>query len=182
MKLIVGLGNPGIEYTKTRHNIGFMCIDEICKYFNIDLNKNKLNGLYGETIINNEKVIFLKPLSYMNLSGEVVKKYVDYFKIKTEDILIIVDDMDLDTGKYKLRYKGGSAGHNGLKNIELMLKTNEYKRLKIGISRNKNMKDYVLGKFNNEELKILDNVITKTPKIIEDFLLVDFDKLMNKYN
>lgn len=184
MKLIVGLGNYGNEYNKTRHNVGFMCMDSICEYFNINLNQEKFNGLYGQTIINNEKVIFLKPLSYMNLSGEVIKKYVDYFKIDIEDILIIVDDMDLDIGKYKLRYKGGSAGHNGLKNIELMLKTNAYKRLKIGISRNKNydMKDYVLGKFSNEELNILNNIILLSPKIIEDFILLNFDKLMNKYN
>lgn len=184
MKLIVGLGNPGNEYLKTRHNVGFMCIDEICKYFNVSLDQNKFNGLFGQKVINNEKVLFLKPLSYINLSGEVIKKFVDYFKINIEDILIIVDDMDLDLGKYKLRYKGGSAGHNGLKNIELMLKTNEYKRIKIGISRNKNydMKDYVLGKLSNEEFNKLNEVIIKTPKIIEDFLYLDFNKLMNKYN
>ena len=172
MKLIVGLGNPGNEYSKTRHNVGFMCMDEICKYFNVSLEQNKFNGIFGQKIINNEKVLFLKPLSYINLSGEVIKKF------------IIVDDMDLELGKYKLRYKGGSAGHNGLKNIELMLKTNEYKRIKIGISRNKNydMKDYVLGKLSNEEFNKLNEVILKTPKIVEDFISIDFDKLMNKYN
>ena len=159
MKLIVGLGNPGNEYSKTRHNVGFMCMDEICKYFNVSLEQNKFNGLFGQKIINNEKVLFLKPLSYINLSGEVIKKFIDYFK-------------------------GCSAGHNGLKNIELMLKTNEYKRIKIGISRNKNydMKDYVLGKLSNEEFNKLNEVILKTPKIVEDFISIDFDKLMNKYN
>lgn len=184
MKLIVGLGNPGNEYSKTRHNVGFMCMDEICKYFNVSLEQNKFDGLFGQKIINNEKVLFLKPLNYINLSGEVIKKFIDYFKINIEDILIIVDDMDLELGKYKLRYKGGSAGHNGLKNIELMLKTNEYKRIKIGISRNKNydMKDYVLGKLSNEEFNKLNEVILKTPKIVEDFISIDFDKLMNKYN
>lgn len=184
MKLIVGLGNPGKEYQKTRHNIGFMVLDYFAERNNLDFSKNKFNGNYTEFKIENEKVLLLKPLSYMNLSGEVVKKYVDFFKIPVSDILIIHDDLDINIGKYKLKEVGSSGGHNGLKNIELNLGTNKYKRMKIGISKDKNIdtKDYVLGKFSNEDLLILDNIIKKSENIINDFCKVDYNKLMNKYN
>ena len=169
MELIVGLGNPGKEYDKTRHNVGFMVIDYLSNKYNVSF-KEKFQGLYGETIINNEKVIFLKPQKFMNLSGEVIRKYVDFFKIDIEDILIICDDLDMEVGKIRFRSKGSSGGHNGLKNIELHLATSNYKRLKIGIANNKLMdtKDYVLGKFSKEEMKIIENI--------------SFDQLMSKYN
>lgn len=184
MKLIVGLGNPGKEYKNTRHNIGFMCIDAYSIQNNFSINKNKFNGEYNKLKLKNEEVIFLKPQSYMNLSGEVVKSFVDYFKINVEDILIISDDLDIQIGKYKLKPKGSSGGHNGLKNIELNLKTNEYKRLKIGISNNKNIdtKDYVLGKINSDDLNMYSTVFKITNNIIDDFLIMDFDLLMGKYN
>ena len=184
MKLIVGLGNPGKEYTKTRHNVGFMCIDEIAKHFNISIDSNKFSGLYGELIYNGEKVLLLKPQKYMNLSGEVIRDFVNYFKIDMNDILIISDDLDTEVGTYRLRYKGSSGGHNGLKNIELLLGTQDYKRIKIGISNNKNMdtKDYVLGKFSKEELDLIDSIVKKTPTIIEDYFKLPFDNVMNKYN
>lgn len=184
MKLIVGLGNPGKEYEHTRHNIGFMCIDEISKKMNVEINKSKFNGLYNEIRIGDEKVILLKPQSYINLSGEVIRQFVDYYKIDINDILVIVDDMDLEAGNFKLRYKGGSAGHNGLKNIELHLGTQEYKRIKIGISNNRTMdtKDYVLGKVNPEQAKLINPIIEKMPDIITDYVTLSFDKLMNKYN
>ena len=183
MKLIVGLGNKGNEYKNTRHNVGFMAIDEYLSKNNLELNKNKFDGLYCETKINGEKVIFLEPQKYMNLSGEVIIKYINYFKINITDILIIHDDMDLEIGTYKIRYKGGSGGHNGLRNIEDNLKTNEYKRIRIGISKNNiDMIDYVLGKFKSDELIKLDNVIKIMPEIIDDFVKLSFENLMNKYN
>lgn len=184
MKLIVGLGNPGLEYEQTRHNMGFMCVDELAKDLNVELNKNKFNGLYAQVNIKGEKVILLKPQSYINLSGEVISKFVNYYKIDIKDILIIVDDMDLEIGKYKLRYKGGSAGHNGLKNIELLLKTNEYKRLKIGISHNNlpDAKDYVLGKLTKEEKEKIKPIIKNIYNIVNDFIDLSFENLMNKYN
>ena len=182
MKLIVGLGNKGNEYNNTRHNVGFMVVDNYINKNNLTL-KSKLDGLYAETIINNEKVIFLKPQNYINLSGDVISKYIKYFKIDIKDILIIHDDMDLELGTFKIRYKGGSAGHNGLKNIESNLKTNEYKRIKIGISKNNIDKiDYVLGKFNSLELSKINKVIDITYNIIEDFVSLSFENLMNKYN
>lgn len=184
MKLIVGLGNPGKEYEDTKHNMGFMAIDRYAKTKNIEINKSKFNGLYNEFNYNGEKIILLKPQMYINLSGEVIKKYVDFYKIDIDDILIISDDLDLEIGKIKLKYKGGSGGHNGLKNIELNLKTNEYKRIKIGISNNKQIdtKDYVLGRFSFENKKIIDDVISKIPQILDDYLILKFDNLMNKYN
>ena len=184
MKLIVGLGNPGKEYENTRHNVGFEVIDRYLINKNIKIGKNKFDGLYEDTIINGEKVIFLKPQKYMNLSGEVVKKYVDYFNIDISDILVIHDDLDQNIGKIKLKQDSSSGGHNGIKNIEFNLSSKNYKRLKIGISNNKNIdtKDYVLGKFSKEERKILDEVINLCLNIIDDYLKLDFDKLMNKYN
>ena len=183
MKLVVGLGNPGKEYENTRHNIGFMMIDEIVKTYNLT-GKEKMNGLYYELNVKGEKVYLLKPLSYMNLSGEVVRKYIDYFKINIEDILIINDDLDLPIGTHKLREKGSSGGHNGLKNIEQHLNTNNYKRLKIGISNNKNIdtKDYVLGRFSKEDMNELNNFIKLAPNVLEDFITLSFTNLMNKYN
>lgn len=183
MKLIVGLGNPGEEYINTRHNVGFMILDNYAKVKNIKIDKNKLNGLYTKIKINDEDVILLKPLSYMNLSGEVIKKYINYFKISIDDILIINDDLDIDLGKYKLKSKGSSAGHNGLKNISQNLGTDNFKRLKVGISKNNvEMKEYVLAKFSKTELEVLNDVINKTIDIIDDYIKLSFDNLMNKYN
>lgn len=184
MKLIVGLGNIGREYDNTRHNVGFKALDQILNKYNIELDKNKFDGYYTKTVINNEQVILLKPAKYMNLSGEVVRKYVDFFKIEIDDILIISDDLDQEVGKYKLKQKGSSGGHNGLKDIERHLGTDKYKRLKIGISNNKliDTKDYVLGKISKEENEILDKIYKIIPNIIEDFIILDFDSLMSKYN
>lgn len=184
MKLIVGLGNPGKEYENTRHNIGFMMIDYILNDLNITNGKEKMGGKYFETNINGEKVLFLKPQEYINLSGDVINKYMNFYKIDIKDLFIIHDDLDLEVGKFKLREKGGSGGHNGLKNIESHLKTKKYNRMKIGISNNKNMdtKDYVLGHLNKEEKENLNKIIEMGPNIIKDYLNMSFTNLMNKYN
>ena len=184
MKLIVGLGNPGNEYKKTRHNIGFMVLDTIKENYSETNWNKKLDGIYFSTFLNQEKVIFLKPQKYMNLSGEVVKKYVDYFDIKIDDILIIVDDLDLPTGKIRLRRNGSSGGHNGLKNIFTTLNTENIKRLKVGIANNKlvDTKDYVLGNFNKEENKKIKEAIQKVSNIALEFVSEDFSNLMSKYN
>ena len=185
MKLIVGLGNPGMEYENTRHNVGFMVIDKFIEHIGYVSMKKKYDGLYCEVFYQNEKIIILKPQKYINLSGEVVKKFIDYYKIDISDILIINDDLDLPVGCYKLKPSGGSAGHNGLKNIEKELNTNEYKRLKIGISNNKNIetKDYVLGKFSKEEREVLNNSCNVINSVIKDFINdVDVEKLKSRYN
>lgn len=183
MKLIVGLGNKGKEYDNTRHNIGFTILNRIKEENNL-IEKEKMNGVYFEQIINGEKVIYLKPQLYMNLSGIVVKKYVDYFKIDIEDLLIISDDMDLEIGKTRLRASGSHGGHNGLRNIQDNLGTNSYKRLKVGIEKpkNKEVKDFVLSRFSKEESIKIEETSDRCINIIKDFILLDFEKLMNKYN
>lgn len=185
MKLIVGLGNPGREYESTRHNIGFMMIDKYTLFKNIANKWNyKFNGLYLETNLFGEKVIFLKPQSYMNLSGTVVKRFIDYYKIDVADILVISDDLDLNIGNFKIKDKGSSGGHNGLKDIENSIGTSEYKRLKIGINNDKNIdtKDYVLGKISKEYLKRYDDLFNFLCTVLDDYFNISFVELMNKYN
>ncbi len=184
MKLIVGLGNPGKQYEGTRHNVGFMFIDKLINQYGMSEEKNKFGGIYYQTTISNEKIIFLKPQEYINLSGVVVRKFVDYFKIELDDILIINDDLDLDVGKIKLKSSGSSGGHNGLKNIEQMLGTKKYKRLKIGISNDKKMdtKDYVLGKFSENDMSTINEIISIAPQFLDDYLKMSFSDLMTKYN
>ena len=184
MKLIVGLGNPGKEYVGTRHNMGFVMIDVFTKSLNTSITEEKFGGLYTKVNIEGENIILLKPQKYMNLSGEVIQKYVQYFKIDIDDILIISDDLDMQVGKIKLKLSGSSGGHNGLKNIELHLKTQNYKRIKIGISNNKNMdtKDYVLGKLSKEEKEAIEKIKNLMPNIFKDYLHTSFDNVMNKYN
>lgn len=184
MKLIVGLGNPGKEYENTRHNAGFRFIDEFAKSKKIEINKEKFKGLYTSFNYKGETIILLKPQKYMNLSGEVIKKFIDFYKINIKDILIICDDLDTKIGHLKLKYKGSSGGHNGLKNIENNIKTNEYKRVKIGISNNKEKDkiDYVIGKVDKQELDKMNTVNKYAKELINDYLTMNFDNVMNKYN
>ena len=184
MKLIVGLGNVGSNYSLTRHNIGFMAVDKLIEKYNIDMSRHKFSGNYGEFLYNQEKIFVLKPEKYMNLSGEVIRDFTNFFKISVNDVLIIHDDMDLKLGSFKLKYKGSPGGHNGLKNIEQHLGTSEYKRMKIGISHNKliDTKDYVLSKFSKDEMDLLIPILDKVPEIVEDFITNSFDNVMNKYN
>lgn len=182
MKLVVGLGNPGAEYKNTRHNIGFMFLDYVCNQ-EFSLNK-KFNALECEKNIDGEKILFIKPLSFMNLSGEVVIKYLNYYKTEVEDLLIIQDDLDMDIGKVKLMYNHGDGGHNGIKNIIKNIGSREFLRLKIGISKDGGIdtRDYVLGKFNKEELKIINDVICSLNNFINDYVNLNRDLLMGKYN
>ena len=184
MKLVVGLGNPGKEYENTRHNVGFNIVDLYLKKKGLTLDKEKFNGKYTKTNINNEEVIILEPQTYMNLSGESIKSIMNFYKIDTKDILIIQDDLDMDLGKIKLKENSSSGGHNGIKNIEDMLGTNDIKRLKVGISKNKliDTKDYVLGKFSKEEKEVLEKTYNICLNIIDDFFVMNFDLLMGKYN
>lgn len=184
MKLIVGLGNVGREYENTRHNIGFVAIDYIAKKNNTEIIKSKFGGLFSKININDQQIILLKPQKFMNLSGMVIREYINYFNINIEDILIISDDLDLEIGSYKLKLKGGSGGHNGLKDIECNLNSKDYKRLKIGISNNKQIdtKNYVLGKFTKNDQEKLESIITDVNNIFLDYLVMDFNNLMSKYN
>ncbi len=184
MKLIAALGNPGKEYENTRHNAGFRFIDAFANQEGLTFNKNKFNGIYTEFNYKGEKVILLKPQKYMNLSGEVIRAFLNFYKIPVENLLVITDDLDTPAGMIKIKMKGSSGGHNGLKNIEQNLKTNNYKRLKIGISNNKDTDkiDYVIGKVAKEELTLLNKNNVIASNIIYDYLDMTFDNFMNKYN
>ena len=185
MKLVVGLGNPGREYKKTRHNIGFNLLDSIAKKNNYSFKKDKkFNCEIGETSINGEKVIIIKPLSFMNLSGTVVNKVRSFYDIDIDDILVIHDDLDMDFGKIRIVYDSSSGGHNGIKNINDCLGSQKYTRLKIGISNNKEMdtKDYVLGKFSKDNIKSLEHIYDKLDNIIYDFVRMNTEELKQKYN
>ena len=181
MKLIVGLGNPGKEYENTRHNIGFMILD----YFaHTDSWKSKWNALYTEKIVNNEKVLLIKPQTYMNLSGNALVEFVNFYKVNLEDILVIHDDLDLKVGTFRLKINSSAGGHNGIKSIINQLNSNGFARLKIGISKSKDndIKDYVLGKFSQEELEIIKNLYQTFDNVINSFIIDGIDKTMNKYN
>lgn len=181
MKLIFGLGNPGSEYENTRHNIGFIMLDDYigeCKW------SKKFNGLYIEKNINGEKYIFVKPLSYMNLSGGVVSSFVKYYKVTNKDIIVIHDDLDLPVGKIRIKVNSSAGGHNGIKDIIKSLNTQEFCRIKVGISNNKDIdtKDYVLGKFSKADMDTIKNIEKEVFEIIENFEFDKIDSLMNKYN
>lgn len=184
MKMIVGLGNPGKEYEHTRHNAGFMILDSYAKSKGVDNFQENFNGLYTKIYVNGEHVLLVKPLSYMNLSGQVVKKYADYYKINPKDIFVIQDDLDMPVGKIKIKYKGSCGGHNGIRNIIDELNTEYFPRFKIGISKDSNMmiKDYVLGKFSQEDLDKINKICVFAKDIIDDFISKDIEKVMSKYN
>ena len=179
-KLIVGLGNPGKEYSNTRHNMGFDLLDYI---YDGDY-KEKFNAKYSEIIVDNFKVILVKPLSYMNLSGKVVKDFIKYYDVDINDILVIQDDLDMELGKIKFVYNSSYGGHNGIKDIINCLGTREFLRLKIGISKNNDVdtRDFVLGKFSKKEEEIINNSYAKLKDLIVDFCNLDNNGLMNKYN
>ena len=184
MKLIVGLGNPGKKYQKTRHNVGFMFVDQVVESYNekFKLDKARLAEI-AEVNINGEKVIIIKPQTYMNLSGNAVSLVKSFYKINIEDILIVYDDLDLDLARIKIKPSGSSGGHNGIKSLISSLGTQDIKRVRIGISKgNTDTINYVLGNFNKVEKKEIDMVIELAPSIARDFVELSFDALMNKYN
>lgn len=185
MKYIVGLGNPGKNYEKTRHNVGFMVIDELCKRWGLSLNKEKFKGIYGIGSINGEKVILLKPLTYMNLSGESIRPLLDYYEIDLEDLIVIYDDLDLPTGKIRLRTKGSAGGHNGIKSTIQHLGTQNFNRLRIGIDRPMNgmkVPDYVLGAFSEGEQPDIEGAIKQAADACEKWVSRTFLEVMNEFN
>lgn len=183
MKLIVGLGNPDKKYEHTRHNMGFDTLDVLNQTLNIDINKEGFKGLYGKGKYHGEDVILLKPLTYMNLSGEAVQALMAYFKIDLDDLLVICDDMALPIGKIRLRESGSSGGHKGIQNIIDNLGTNTFKRLRIGIGEpSYNTIDYVLGRPNENEMKLIAPAIKRASEAILECLNYDFHRAMSKYN
>lgn len=184
MKMIIGLGNPGKEYKNTRHNMGFIIIDNFAKSYGVSIDKEKFNSNYIDFFVEGEKVLLVKPLSYMNLSGTVVQSFANYYDVDYSDILVISDDLDLDFLDYRLRLFGSSGGHNGLKDIERCLGTNRFRRFRIGISNNKDIdtKDYVLSNFSKDEIEKIEKFLPVSVNILNDFIKIDFERLMSKYN
>ncbi|GAA0311053.1 PTH1 family peptidyl-tRNA hydrolase [Gracilibacillus halotolerans] len=185
MKVIAGLGNPGKKYANTRHNIGFLVIDELLSRNGWSLSKRKFNGLYTEELVHYEKMIIVQPQTFMNLSGECIRPLMDFYQLEPSDIAIVYDDLDLPLGKVKLRQTGGHGGHNGIRSLISHLDTKQFNRIRIGIGRPDTQMpviDYVLGKFSKEERKLIDPAIQKAADAIEEWASNSFDHVMNKYN
>lgn len=185
MKLIVGLGNPGKKYEKTRHNIGFMVIDKIAEKLNIELNQAKFKGQFGTAQVEGEKVFLLKPLTYMNLSGESVQAIMDFYQMDVADLVVIYDDLDLPVGKIRLRQRGSAGGHNGMKSIIAHLGTQDFNRVRVGINRPTNgmaITDYVLSRFSAEEEMHIQEAVERSAEACIEWIKKPFLQVMNTYN
>ena len=185
MFLIVGLGNPEEEYSNTRHNMGFDTINKLANEYNIKINKNKFKGLCGSGIIENEKVILLKPQTYMNLSGESIKEEIAFYKIKSENIIEIYDDIDIEPGIIKIRKKGGPGGHNGMKSVISEIDTQNFPRIRIGIGKPENkgqLIEYVIGKMPQTDKDILEKATILGKEAILEIIKNGVDIAMKKFN
>ena len=185
MYLIVGLGNPEEDYSNTRHNMGFNAINKLAEQYKIEINKRKFKGLYGTGIIEGEKVILLKPQTYMNLSGQSIKEVLDFYKIDIENLIVIYDDIDIEPGLIKLRKFGGAGSHNGMKSVVEELKSQNFKRIRIGIgSPNDKSKliEYVIGPIKKEDVENLEEGTTLAKDAVIEILKNGIDIAMNKFN
>ena len=185
MKCIIGLGNPGRKYAKTRHNIGFMVLDELEKRQSIRLDKHKFKCDYQIETFGTEKVLFIRPQTFMNLSGEGVRPLLDFYKVDYHNVLVIYDDLDLPTGKIRLREKGGHGGHNGIRSLIDHLGTKDFKRLRIGIGRPEDrtpVVNYVLKPFAKAEMAEVNLSIEKAADASEAWFNQSFNEVMNEYN
>ncbi len=186
MYIIAGLGNPTKEYENTRHNAGFMAIDAIAKKFDIDVRNVNFKALTGTGYIEGEKVLLMKPLTYMNLSGESIVAALNYYKVDVEDeFIVLYDDISLDVGKLRLRAKGSAGGHNGIKSIISHVGTDKFKRVKIGVGNKPahfDLADYVLGHFSSDELATMKDATSNVADAVKEALVNDFSSAMNKFN
>ncbi|MEG2353177.1 MAG: aminoacyl-tRNA hydrolase [Clostridium sp.] len=183
MYLVVGLGNPGNEYRNTRHNIGFEAVDTLAYMYKTSIERAKFKGIYGESRIESEKVIFLKPTTYMNLSGECVIQFAKYYNIPNENIIILYDDISLEIGKMRIREKGSAGGHNGIKSLIACLSTEVFTRVKIGVGKPEHdLVSHVLGKINDEDMPRLKQVLEATVQAVAIIIKEDVKTAMNKYN
>lgn len=186
MYLVAGLGNPGKQYEMTRHNIGFQAIDYIADKLGVKVKKLKFKSLYGECNIDGEKVLLVKPLTFMNRSGESIAEFVKFYKIPTENVIIISDDISLDVGRIRVRPKGRDGGHNGLKSIIYLLNSDEFARVRIGVGKPENPKhdlvDFVLGRFTKDEVPVLEESIKRADGAVCEIIKNGTDSAMSKYN
>lgn len=185
MKIIVGLGNPEKKYDGTRHNIGFAVIDKMADEYNISMDTKKHKGVCGKGVIGGEKVVLVKPQTYMNLSGECVRQVVDYYKVTAEDVIVIFDDISLNVGKLRIRPKGSAGGHNGIKSIIAHLGGETFPRIKFGVGdkpKGYDLADYVLGHFAKSEMPAIEEGIDRAIKACECMITEGVDSAMNKFN
>jgi len=185
MKLIVGLGNPEARYDGTRHNVGFDVIDLMADKFKIGLDTVKHKGIYGKGKIEGQTVILLKPMTYMNLSGESVSQVAAYYKIAPEDIIVVYDDINLDVGRLRVRGKGSAGGHNGIKNIIAHLHTEDFPRVRVGIGKKHpkmDLADYVLSHFSDEEVKSMQEGYERASEAVALMVNDELERAMNDYN
>ena len=186
MYIIAGLGNPGGKYDNTRHNIGFMVIDAAAEKYHIAVTEKKHKALIGKGVIGGEKVILVKPQTFMNLSGESIREVIDYYKIEEKtELIVISDDISLDVGTLRIRKKGSAGGHNGLKNIILHLGHDEFRRIKIGVGEKPadyDLIDYVLGHFGKEDSELIEESVKRAAEAIEKIITDGPDAAMNQFN
>lgn len=186
MYVIAGLGNPGREYENTRHNVGFDVIDALAEKYGIRVIDRKHKGLVGKGLVAGERVALLKPLTFMNLSGESIREVIDYYKIDPEaELIVICDDISLDPGQLRVRKKGSAGGHNGLKNIIAHLGTQNFQRIRMGVGNKPqgyDLADYVLGHFTQADRKIMDESVSLAVEAVETVLQDGPDAAMNRYN
>lgn len=185
MFVVVGLGNPGKKYDVTRHNIGFEVVDEFARQNQIRLSKVKFKAVIGEGNIGGEKVVVMKPQTYMNLSGESVKKILDFYDLPVSKIIVVYDDIDIDPGKLRIRKKGSGGSHNGMRNIIYMLKEDGFPRVRVGVGKphpNQPLADYVLERFPKSEQELLIPIVKDAVSAIETIIRDDADLAMNRYN
>lgn len=185
MYIIVGLGNPEPEYSNTRHNMGFDTINKIAKKYNIEFSKTKFKGIYGTGTIEGEKVILLKPQTFMNLSGKSIKEIIDFYKLNTNNLIIIYDDIDIEPGIIKLRKTGGPGTHNGMKSVIKEIGTEKFPRVRVGIGKPEHKGDlinYVIGKISEENRVILDKSTDLARDAVIEIIKNGMDKAMNLFN
>ncbi|CEQ32170.1 peptidyl-tRNA hydrolase [[Clostridium] sordellii] len=185
MYVIVGLGNPGKQYEHTRHNVGFDVIDILAKEYGISVTKIKHKAFIGEGRVGSEKVILVKPQTYMNLSGETLIDIYNYYKVDSNNIVVIYDDIDLEVGKIRIRKKGSGGTHNGMRSILKCLGTNEFPRVRIGVSKprqGQDLADFVLSRFRKEEADDIQDGLEKAAKAVDCMIRENLDLAMNKYN
>jgi len=184
MFVVVGLGNPGRKYAKTRHNMGFIAADELAQKLGIKINKIKNKSLVGEGYLADQKVLLVKPQTYMNLSGEAVREIMNYYRAEPEKIILIYDDVDIETGRIRIRKKGGAGTHNGMKSVVAAMGTEEFPRIRIGIGGDIKMHlmDFVTGGMNKKEKEILKEAVRTAAEAAECIIEKGIDAAMNRYN